>query len=376
MARFGGIREISASDLVVWRTRIPKVKRADHPDALLPDPVVVGDCLIATTCSPGLIVCLDCDTGAIRWQVASGYLLGSPPVLAPQARDGNGLVLTGGPTRLVALAVEDGSIVWEWVPKVTGTEKFYSYPVIDGDRVWLADREGNLTSLALESGAPLSKTRVAPMGVNANGTPLVFGDRILVATNQGKAIGCDRETGKKIWARKIGGPCIYPLQSDGTSVWAQCADGLYGFDPGSGKPIPRLSPAEVLRSAVLTPHGWALHVAGEEIPHPDYPGMRFQPERLALWSDRTERWSLEYDPWPLVGIGLDPAGDLLYECTMQGLGIVDLATGRRLAVIRGLAPDDYAYPNDRVRLPARTGDTLYLLHDSGDVIALQMPAIR
>src|SRR5262245_57198924 len=70
---FPGARAFRPDALVVWTASVGATRFPLSPDAIRPNPVVVGDLVLCSTFSPGTVVAFDRKTGAQRWSLPLAY---------------------------------------------------------------------------------------------------------------------------------------------------------------------------------------------------------------------------------------------------------------------------------------------------------------
>jgi outer membrane protein assembly factor BamB len=202
---------------------------------------------IYTTNNNGAVTAVDRSTGKIQWRSQTGTLLSSGT-----AAD-NGLVFVGGlDGTLIALSQKDGSIAWKnkvstevLAPpaaannvvvvkaidgKVTGFSQtdghvLWNYqqtepalilrgastPQLSRDTTVIGFANGNLAKLNLQDGRQYwLKTVAVPEGifsiqrmVDIDADPVIFRNKIYVATYQGKIAALDLSSGETLWSDDI-----------------------------------------------------------------------------------------------------------------------------------------------------------------------------
>ncbi|MCY4147585.1 MAG: PQQ-binding-like beta-propeller repeat protein, partial [Chloroflexi bacterium] len=155
-------------------------------------PLLVGDLLIFPSLDHYLYA-VDRETGRERWKVDLGGGIASTPLLA---RDR--LYVGSFNKRFFEISLE-GDILssYETQNWVWGT------PAIDAnDIVYLTDLSGYVHALDTEAGLALRWSQhIAERGIRAG--PLVVGDRVIVASRDGKVYWLHRDDGALINAREI-----------------------------------------------------------------------------------------------------------------------------------------------------------------------------
>ncbi len=89
-------------------------------------------------------------------------------------------------------------------------------PVIEGDRVWVADSRGELTAWGLESGDRVWRKR---LGKPVSGGPALADDLLVVGTREGEVIALDRNTEAERWRTRLSSEIVsVPAISDDAVV--------------------------------------------------------------------------------------------------------------------------------------------------------------
>ena len=155
-------------------------------------PLAVADMVVFPSVDHFLYA-LDRETGQLRWSVDLGGSVASTPLLA------NDRLYVGSFNKSFFELSLDGEILNEYATQnwVWGT------PAIDENGIiYLADLSGFVH--ALDSGNRLSERwskEIAERGIRAG--PLVYEDRVIVASRDGKVYWLDRRDGELINAREI-----------------------------------------------------------------------------------------------------------------------------------------------------------------------------
>lgn len=106
-------------------------------------------------------------------------------------------------------------------------------PVIAGERVVVADREGQITAYALADGRQLWRVqRELPL----SGGIGVLGDTLLLGTLKGEVLCLAAADGAERWRAQVSSELIAPPRGEGDLVLAQTVDGkLFALAAGDGK---------------------------------------------------------------------------------------------------------------------------------------------
>ncbi|MFO6424901.1 outer membrane protein assembly factor BamB [Motilimonas sp. KMU-193] len=151
----------------------------------------------------------------------------------------------------------------EWSASVgDGVEHFYSQlqPAFIGNQVFVADREGLIKALDVNSGKQLWMIDISKHESNAlNKSARISGaitasyDAIYVGTENAQLFAIDAETGEVRWVSNTGGEVIAkPLVEGGRVIVHNSKGDLYAFQEYSGERVWQLDfdqPALTLRSA-------------------------------------------------------------------------------------------------------------------------------
>lgn len=144
-----------------------------------------------------------------------------------------------------------------------GSDYFELSPVIDGERIFAASEDGNIYGLELESGDVIWRTRLddetVTGGVGA-GRGLV-----LVGTANAEVIAFNQFTGEELWRGPVTSEVLSPPQTNGDVVVVQTVDGkLIALDAGDGArrwiyetTLPTLTLRGTNRP-VITPQGFVI----------------------------------------------------------------------------------------------------------------------
>ena len=246
-----GICRVRLSDgAVLWHTRTDASVRAGV--AAGPD----GFCFAVSL--TGRLLCLDVDSGAVRWHTdlpahpgrwvavtpaydaarglvavgaKSGYgaydaatgaerwytrFSGTSDLIADPVGDKrghfgrpivyDGLLITLVPRRsLMGLRLDDGRIAWEYA--LTGTQDWWSTPVAVGDRVISGGEPDELVMVEAVNGAEVWRRDVlgpTDFAVNYVSGIAVAGDRAFLGSLDGRALCVSLDTGDLLWQMRTG----------------------------------------------------------------------------------------------------------------------------------------------------------------------------
>lgn len=244
-----GRRRSNLHEFLVWKRFIRGSPFATGPNSLRANPIVAGDLLVASV-STGMVCAFDLETGRARWRTLipayprSGVRLGPNRVLVTSTRE------------VACLNVATGRIQWRFEPVTRPGEWVYSTAVDRDGKVFFGDRLGRLHVLEADSGRPLLAIHTSLERNNDfNATPLLRGDRVVVATNAGFAACHSVSTGEVAWRTHLDGPCSRIEALGDAELLAASGDTLFVLDGETGEIVHRW-PAQGLR-------GWT--VAGDRV---------------------------------------------------------------------------------------------------------------
>jgi outer membrane protein assembly factor BamB len=201
--------------------------------------VVTDDGVVGAVTAGDTLVALDAETGHERWrasgqpQVAAVAAVGTRILLLGRegelrsfpAREGGlplrrgwntslgvrpkspprglltiaGDVLAEGPTALLLLSGQDGTLRWKAaVREPTGA-------ALDGDLVWTAEQSGRLFALDRRSGA---QRRVVPLGQRIVSAPSVALGRVWVGLEDRSLVGIDAHAEQPPWRASLPAPLL------------------------------------------------------------------------------------------------------------------------------------------------------------------------
>jgi outer membrane protein assembly factor BamB len=119
-------------DLTLWRHRIRGAKLAVLPNySNRPNPLVVGDAVVASIFSPGIICAVDRKTGRQRWRIRTDGLAGSTVTFA------NGTLYAKTSHTIYALNASSGHVKWTFCPYGRKHEWIYSAPTVHKEMVFV-----------------------------------------------------------------------------------------------------------------------------------------------------------------------------------------------------------------------------------------------
>jgi outer membrane protein assembly factor BamB len=169
---------------------------------------VAGDRVFVTT-GYGLVLALEAATGKEIWhqQVAA-------PMRGPPTVSDNRLFAITVENRLEVLSTEDGHRLWthSGLPETAGLVGAAS-PAVEGDIVVVPYSSGEIFALRVENGRPLWSDNLAtarPLGAlstlaDIRGRPVIDRGRVFALSHSGRMVAIDLRTGERVWEQEIGG---------------------------------------------------------------------------------------------------------------------------------------------------------------------------
>jgi outer membrane protein assembly factor BamB len=189
----------------VWET---SVKPEDAGPAFGGGVAYAEDHIFATT-GYGQIVALDANTGKEIWRKDVVAPLRSAPTVA----DGRVFAVTVD-NQLEVLATSDGRTLWthSGTPETAGLLGGAS-PAVEGDVVVAAYSSGELFALRVENGRQLwtdnlaaaRRTDALSALADIRGRPVIDRGRVYAVSHSGRMVSIDLRTGERIWEQDIGG---------------------------------------------------------------------------------------------------------------------------------------------------------------------------
>jgi outer membrane protein assembly factor BamB len=171
-------------DRIAWRTSV--AQPMPGPITLVGDMVIAGggnsDLVHSSRNAKGLVVALDCQTGAIRWQTPF-----DDAVLGGIACPDDTLVCPVRTGEVVALALKDGQALWR--TRISGNAPVLGGCALAGRRLYAVSSDGYLAVLDSQDGHVLEKTCLNDQAKPGTGltlsTPRIAGGRVIVGSETG-----------------------------------------------------------------------------------------------------------------------------------------------------------------------------------------------
>jgi outer membrane protein assembly factor BamB len=188
--------------------------------------LAVAEGRLLVTTGYGQVLALDVASGKEIWRQQIAAPMRGPPTVA----DGRIFAVTIE-NQLEVLSADDGHRLWthNGIPETAGLLGGAS-PAVDGDIVIVPYSSGELFALRAENGRPLWTDNLAtarPLGAlstlaDIRGRPVIDRGRVYAVSHSGRMVAIDLRTGDRVWEQEIGsthgpwiaGEYIYVLGSD------------------------------------------------------------------------------------------------------------------------------------------------------------------
>jgi PQQ-like domain len=345
-------------ELVIWRTRLPKVKFAVLPPSNnRPNPLVSEDMLYVSIFSPGAISALERKTGKLIWQRALPRFGASAVHLARRT------LFAQTANTLYALEPETGKTIWSFCPCGDSGESMYSAPTIHRNSVFIGDRRGYLHCLDFRTGEMRWKLRTnKEVNCDLNSTPVVVKKLVIVATNAKIAAAYDTRTGKRRWVCNLDGPSVFgPLLYRGLLVVV--TDSIYLLKPESGKVVRRFSwKRDGVSAAECAQNGVVAILRGNWPPDGTV--------TLVGLNDRGMQFTETCRSF-CAHLHYGREKNLIYVSHLEGIDVRRSDSGRLACTIR-----QESRRIGEIGLVSVTRDTIYALTNEGHVYGLRHPRCK
>ncbi len=184
---------------------------------------VIGPETVYVATKAGSVVALRLANGSERWRVHVGdYVARTTPALSDKT------VFVAAGYALLAIDAQTGLERWSVPLRFAGS----CSPVVDGDRVFVATQEGHLSAFSTATGEEVWHYR------NDNllfGSPAVADGVVVIADEAGAATAIDAQSGRELWQRPVGGEAFTtPAIAGGVAYVATDAPSLVAFDLKTG----------------------------------------------------------------------------------------------------------------------------------------------
>lgn len=214
-----------------------KAKRGFEPyptgDKIVSTPVV-QDGVVYFGSLDHKLYAIDADTGELKWEkpFKTGGGIASPPLIVED-------VLYFGSFDSKFYAVNAGTGAEEWVFD-EARNWFWSEALYNDGIIYAASLDHNVYALDAESGELTSQwsPNPFPTGGKIRSSPVIVGDVLVVASEDGKVYGIDLETGEEEWQRDLKSSILAPLAAAGAGlvyINGRHDNTLYAFDGETGQ---------------------------------------------------------------------------------------------------------------------------------------------
>lgn len=199
----------------------------------------VTDETVYVTGNGGLLLALDANYGSKQWHYQQSQTISAPPTVVEKH-----LFVADG-DRVLAFHADTGSPLWGRRIYQAGAFGV----AVAGDRVYVTgateyDKPVNrLNALAVEDGTSVWQT---DLPANPTTAPTVVGDTVLVGCKDGNLYALDRGSGTKTWHVAVGGTDVFAPAVVNETVYVGSQYGLHAFEGG----MPPWMPFAALAGAV------------------------------------------------------------------------------------------------------------------------------
>lgn len=149
---------------------------------------------VFASCNDSSLVCVEADSGEVRWRQKTRGLVRGKPGLA-----GDRVLVATESGRLQCHDSRTGELLWM---QNYGKPLMHQFVHVHGNKVFALDGKWHLTAFDLETGAIRWLARLRSSGC---WTPVPFGRYLLVLSREGHVAVFDPELEIKVWEGKIGG---------------------------------------------------------------------------------------------------------------------------------------------------------------------------
>jgi len=344
--------------LRLWTYRVPATHAAVlPPHTQHPNPLVIGDSVVASVFSPGAIYSVHKATGELQWFSLLDGFAGAQVVAA------DGWIFAKSSKTLYCLDAAQGTRQWSFSPIPNSRETIYSCPTYHQARVFIGDRAGMFHCLDAASGRLLWAKKVSTERNNqVNATAAIHDDIAVIGCNAGLIAAYDIPTGRELWQQSIDGPCVDEILAQRGQVFATTADSIYALDAATGDIAFRKQWPSLQVRAVTLCRDSIVSVLRDRTRR-DAETLR---GALVAFNGTKDLFHVPAAEF-VVAIRFHEGSGLIFETRLDGLGIVDPATGGRL---HNIHRDDDLFSCGLVDVDA---DRIYAMDMEGTIYALRSP---
>jgi outer membrane protein assembly factor BamB len=268
---------------------------------------------------------------------------------------------------IYAVRLSDGAKTWQY-PAKSGTQLFYADPVLTADRQLLvasAGRDNELTSLDPATG---QQKWAAPFVGKDRwvAAPLVVGDTIYAANNDGTLYALKLATGEKVWSLFLGRELWGAPVTNGKLIFVTSLDHfLYAVDPQAQKIAWKVDlGGSIPGSPAVSSDGTTLYVGS------------FAKKIFAVdVTTGSVRWTADTKDWvwnaPVLG------GDSLFATDISG-NVYSLGAPNGKNAWPALQPDGPITGSPLVLTgsTSQSGDTTLVTTESGSLFAFDANGVK
>lgn len=196
-----------------------------------------GDGIVVVGGRDGKIQALNQNDGQIRWQAQT-----STEILASPVVKNNIAIVKSIDGKITAYSAQDGHLLWSYsAAEPNLILRGASTPKLTHDSAFIGFANGNLIKLTLRSGTlTWQKTIAIPEGsftiqrmTDIDADPLLFGNRIYVATYQGRITALEQSSAQELWTHDISSYTGITTDSQQTYV-TDARSHVWAFDANTG----------------------------------------------------------------------------------------------------------------------------------------------
>ncbi|KAA3644968.1 MAG: hypothetical protein DWQ07_16335 [Chloroflexi bacterium] len=236
------------------RWRFPA--EADNSQNFYAPPTLTEDGTLIAGTYDNLLYGIDANTGSQAWmyEEATKSYIGSSVVA------GDKVIAPNSDHFLRAVNVNGNSVSTSW--SIETEEGFWSEPLVDGERIFVASMDKNLYALDADTG---DNIWTFEMGHASLGTPVLSENGVLyIGTLGSHVLAIDADRGTRIWEAPtddwVWGSVTY---ADGVVYATDVSGYVYAFDADRGQELWRFDAGGSISGAPLA-HGDAIFVGNED----------------------------------------------------------------------------------------------------------------
>ncbi len=174
---------------------------------------------------------IDADTGELKWDFKTGGGVASEALIV------GGVVYFGSfDSKFYAVYADTGEPKWEQ-PFEAGNW-FWAEALYHDGIIYACCLDHNVYAIDAESGKLASEWDINPFPTEAQirSSPVIVGDVLVVASEDGKVYGLDLENGDEVWQSDVGSSILAPLSTAGGIVYVNARNDntVYAFEGKTG----------------------------------------------------------------------------------------------------------------------------------------------